>query len=695
MKVWIQSVLVLGVLTISVLARSVSAIRIGTADTGIPGPIGNTGDTGSSFPPSVVLSIESGGTNSSTALMGSKLIVSNSNQIVEGTSLLNPTFDSIILEDSILIGATRLQPSSSSSSSLSSSSSSRFVLRIPFETGISSNEVLLDQGDQIVQGRKTFAGSWLIESNEERCLLVTGSLQVNDLEMLNATLKIDNTIESKLSTNTLQLEESGFKIRDTGNFFELGADFQMNFENRNGIRFTSTGGQMILASEPDQSRFLTFGPNSGAHSTWQFRPTKENQTIQLRAPSDSEFVMTEGNTVLQQLKTFTNIGALNTIPVPIEVLSETGQMVFGGASGTQSIVVQGIPTVGIQNYKIPHSSNDSFFVMSEGDMEVFGTKTFTNLFPRFDQGVSIVTTGGNQIILGPTGSRIALNFEISSSGTNPISFQETVPNVHTGAEFVLADGDSNIRGDKVFTDVDAPNQFNVTGLNTLAKVNNPLRLTATDNQLVLGTGLTKTINCPTPSAPRIYSIPVDNKTDSNFVMTEGAQSLDNVLFAGNISHEAVLQVPSISIGNLITGKTYRACWRLTTQPVITTDPTLLIWNQSVYNKNWPSWPLFPKTGLYLVSMSLEYNSAGPGKGHGICCPFPYDFMPGTASQVWGTTDINSESLGPLTASGFFEVNNLATQQFYSYGQLSGYADGTPIQLTDSCVVEISLLTEYG
>jgi len=695
MKVWIQSLLVLGVLTMSVLARSVSAIRIGTAATGILGPIGDTGDTGSSFPPSFVLSIESGGTNSSTALMGSKLIVSKSNQLVEGTSLLNPTFDSIILEDSILIGATRLQPSSSSSSSLSSSSSSRFVLRIPFETGISSNEVLLDQGDQIVQGRKTFAGSWIIESDEERCLLVTGSLQVNDFEMRNATVKIDNTIESKLSTNTLQLEESGFKIRDTGNFFELGADFQMNFENRNGIRFNSTGGQMILESELDQSWLLTFGPNPGAHSTWQFRPTKENQTIQLRAPSDSEFVMTEGNTVLQHLKTFTNIGGA-TIPVPIEVLSETGQMVFGGASGTQSIVVQGIPTVGIKNYKIPHTSNDSFFVMTEGDMEVFGTKTFTNLFPRYDQGISVVTTGGNQIILGPTGSQIALNFEISSSGTNPISFQETVPNVHTGAEFVLADGDSNIRGDKVFTDVDAPNEFNVTGVNTLAKVNDPLRLTATNNQLVLGTSLTKTINCPTPSAPRIYSIPVDNKTDSEFVMTEGSQSLDNVLFAGNISHEDILQVPSISIGNLITGKTYRAAWRMTTQPVITTSNTLLNWDQEVYNQNWLSWPLFPKTGLYLVSMSLEYVPfAFQGKGHGICCPFPYDPIINAPLQVWGTTDINSDSNGPLTASGFFEVNNLATQQFYSYGQLSGYSPFVGIQLTTSCVVEISLLTEYG
>ena len=63
-----------------------------------PGPPGRIGPTGSAF--IGLLPVSSGGTNSAGPLIGSKLMISTLDSIIEGTSSINPTFETMTLTSS-------------------------------------------------------------------------------------------------------------------------------------------------------------------------------------------------------------------------------------------------------------------------------------------------------------------------------------------------------------------------------------------------------------------------------------------------------------------------------------------------------------------------------------------------------------------------------------------------------------------
>ena len=55
-----------------------------------------------------------------------------------------------------------------------------------------------------------------------------------------------------------------------------------------------------------------------------------------------------------------------------------------------------------------------------------------------------------------------------------------------------------------------------------------IALTATSNQIVMGTGTTQTINAPTPVSSIVNTIPDSGVASTNFVMTDGAQTVNGV-----------------------------------------------------------------------------------------------------------------------------------------------------------------------
>lgn len=74
-------------------------------------------------------------------------------------------------------------------------------------------------------------------------------------------------------------------------------------------------------------------------------------------------------------------------------------------------------------------------------------------------------------------------------------------------------------------------------------------LSATTNQLVLGTTNTATINAVAPSASRVYSIQ-DAGGAANFVMSEGAQTINGVkTFSANIAASTSVTTPLITLNN--------------------------------------------------------------------------------------------------------------------------------------------------
>jgi len=174
---------------------------------------------------------------------------------------------------------------------------------------------------------------------------------------------------------------------------------------------------------------------------------------------------------------------------------ETLQIVLG--SGNVATIVTATLAAN-RTYTLPDVLASANFVMTEGDQTINGTKTFTGAFAM----ANITLTGtSNQIVIQPggTGNSITLN------ATNPASsVVYTYPDVGGAAEFVMTAGTQTIAGNKTFSAA--------------------LAVSATSNQLVLGTTNTTTISATVPVASATYTIP-DVGTSADFVLTAGTQTI--------------------------------------------------------------------------------------------------------------------------------------------------------------------------
>jgi hypothetical protein len=146
-----------------------------------------------------ILPISNGGTNSTTALVNSKLMVSDSGSIIEGTSSSIPSFSSLQLlsnSNQILLGSSKNTILSASNSLVQT------IYEIP-DIGSSTQFTMCD-GDQTISGNKTFIGD-----------IKLSSLAASSLLSLDASKIITTSGTPTLST--LSLSSTSNEIQFIGN----------------------------------------------------------------------------------------------------------------------------------------------------------------------------------------------------------------------------------------------------------------------------------------------------------------------------------------------------------------------------------------------------------------------------------------------------------------------------------------------
>ncbi|MFY7885620.1 MAG: beta strand repeat-containing protein [Dolichospermum sp.] len=142
----------------------------------------------------------------------------------------------------------------------------------------------------------------------------------------------------------------------------------------------------------------------------------------------------------------------------------------------------------------PVLTANSTTVTTTESQTIGGTKTFSS-------GVVINPTT-NQLVLGTTNTTTITCPAPAASRTY------TIPDAGAAANFVMTASNQTIAGTKSFS----------AGV----------AITPTTNQLVLGTTRTITLTAPTPAtASRVYTIP-DAGTNTNFVMTDSAQTINGI-----------------------------------------------------------------------------------------------------------------------------------------------------------------------
>jgi hypothetical protein len=153
-------------------------------------------------------------------------------------------------------------------------------------------------------------------------------------------------------------------------------------------------------------------------------------------------------------------------------------------------------------YQIPDAGVNTFFLMGAGSQIIAGSKTF--------QVTLNLNPSTNQLRLGSfVGNTTTIN-----SPAPAASRIYTIPDAGTDSSFVMADGAQTINGVKTFTSEPVFPSLSLASLT----------LSATTNQLVLGTTNTTTLTSPAPSASRTYTIP-DSGGNTSFVMGAGNQTI--------------------------------------------------------------------------------------------------------------------------------------------------------------------------
>ena len=240
------------------------------------------------------------------------------------------------------------------------------------------------------------------------------------------------------------------------------------------------------------------------------------------------------NTIVTNSQSASSVGALSVgvlkVTSTLEILSPSNQIVFENARTGASITLNCQPTSvpGI-TYNIPDVGvNFSNFVMTDGNQTINGTKTFTTM-PIFPSGgggtvfpLIFVTNAMNQITFG-SGNVIIMNVPAPAA-----SRTYTLPDTGANSQFVMTDGTQTINGVRTYT--------------------SGIVVNATTNQLVLSSPNTVTITAPSPATSRIYTIP-DSGANSQFVMTDGTQTINGIKTFTSVPVFPSLSLPSITLTN--------------------------------------------------------------------------------------------------------------------------------------------------
>jgi len=197
--------------------------------------------------------------------------------------------------------------------------------------------------------------------------------------------------------------------------------------------------------------------------------------------ANSSFVMTDLAQTINGIKTFSSA---------IPITATTNQLVLGT---TNTTTITSPTPAASRVYTIPDAGASSSFIMSNSAQTIAGIKTFSSGIP--------ITATTNQLVLGTT------NTTTITSPTPAASRTYTIPDTGANSSFVMTDLTQTINGAKSFSSL--------------------LQITAVTNQLRLGGVTNITINAPAPSASRTYTLP-DTGANSNFIMSDLAQTINGV-----------------------------------------------------------------------------------------------------------------------------------------------------------------------
>ncbi|KKR95567.1 MAG: hypothetical protein UU47_C0031G0001, partial [candidate division TM6 bacterium GW2011_GWE2_41_16] len=300
-----------------------------------------------------------------------------------------------------------------------------------------------------------------------------------------------------------------------------------------------------------------------------------------------------------------------------ETLSATTNQLVLGTTNTTTITATA--PVASRTYTVPDVLANASFVMTEGTQTINGSKIFSSplVLSGFDFAGAITIGGTNatSLVLGNTGSPTSIK-ALTSAGivhtsaagllsSNAVSLTADVsgvlPVANGGTNASTALGNNRIMVSNTGSIVEAtaltngqlligstgaaPVAANITGTTNRVTVTNGVgtisltgpqdlattstptfaseTLSATINQLVLGTTNTTTITATAPVASRTYTVP-DVLENASFVMTEGTQTINgtktftstiNGNLSGNVDSAGALTIGGATATSLALGRT--------------------------------------------------------------------------------------------------------------------------------------------
>lgn len=263
--------------------------------------------------------------------------------------------------------------------------------------------------------------------------------------------------------------------------------------------------------------------------------------------------------------TFLTVGAISaTFNCPVEIggpgfnrslllKNDNTPLVIGA---TNTITLKITSPAANRTYTIPDTLANSSFVMTDLAQTINGAKTFSAITTVSNGTASVSNTTGALVVTGGIGAQgncvlgsggsgawigdmgsgdASFSAAVNASTTNYALSQstsgETYLNAYTGASVHIR----NNNNEKLTIS---------TGTTTSA---NPITITPTTNQIVLGVTNTTTITAPAPTSSRTVTLP-DAGANSSFVLTELAQTINGAKTFG----------ANATINTTLIGKVYNA-----------------------------------------------------------------------------------------------------------------------------------------
>jgi hypothetical protein len=602
-----------------IVSLGISVWSIVVTSTKPQGPQGMTGFTGPDGPSfDAVLPIANGGTNSSKALKGDRLICSSSTAIVETDYLASdPIFDSVTLQSGFIYFpstntvVTSLQTGlfSSTLSSLSNIATTTLVT-IP-SVSSNANVCISEKSNQIINGVKTFLQPVLVETgvtfqNGDGSIQVNQQVDAKSVTLTDSQLQFNSASKAVIDfpNSMIQLDSAEFQFQtDQSSGFILGCP-EVQLQSDGTLRFESTRNQ-IRTSDTAVSVDL---------------PTGSNVTITLPdVGADAEFVLTEGAQTVNGSKTILELDASFSLPLKVGV--DTGSQIRFGSNPTNQIRMEFLYETGGTSSgttymrSFPNNLNTGAdFMMTEGDQVINGMKIFYDVVASFSTGLQF-SDEGDQIVIGGPQRNVTWNFETPSTGDGNLVY--TIPIVEAKTQFMMDSSDQAIAGVKFFDRMTVTNSFSGDNVQVF---DCPLQLTSNNNQIVLGASAANntTINAPS-SFSTTQTIP-DFGVNASFVLDQGPSTINGIKTISTVSIPgSFTNLSGMESLGFAMGKKYMACFKQTNpQSIPSFTDTSMMFDTTAWNINFGN-PILPNTqiqvpvqGYYLVIYTVSTQNAGGG-----------------------------------------------------------------------------------